>query len=82
MNLNLHSTCVIVITVVVVAKNMNDSEEQKQEEETDCKMQNIYDEMLKIVAKNNMYYNKMNRHIFTSNSTKYTASSPIPIPYK
>lgn len=75
----------MAITVFVEADIIEESKELDLTQ-MNTEMRNIYDEMLKIIAKNNMYYNKLNQN--TPNRThivtpiKYITSNPIPIPCK
>jgi hypothetical protein len=80
-----------MVAVVVVA-DINNNEYKN--EKNICKNEtiNVYEEMIQIIQKNELYYDKFrnnfrNNYIFfqknkNSVQSKYTTSLPIPIPYK
>jgi hypothetical protein len=79
----------VIVAIFVFGENNNDEDKQNEEnyivnENTNSEEDiNIYHEMLKIIEKNNSYYNKFNeRSNFSKTNNKsvyYAASSPIPI---
>jgi DNA replication initiation complex subunit (GINS family) len=86
-HLSLTSLCVIVGIVVVANENEKkvfyDNPTNLYEEE-----ENIYEEIIKIINKNNIQYNKFSETNMYSQKCKsdshpnYAASKPIRIPYK
>ena len=87
-------SCLLILTLlcvmgaIVVVANINDNNlyenETKNKLYTD-KSVNIYEEILKIIDKNDLYHNKFreyntfyNKYI-TPSQSKYTISQPIPI---
>jgi hypothetical protein len=94
--LNLTSLFVIIVIVIVVANSVEYHDEYDDEYETNVEPLernqsiDIYQEMLKIVEKNNLKYNKIIQNqcnFFTKENKKdfelkYESSKPIPIPYK
>ena len=90
LTLTLLCAIVAIVTVVVVANSNNTQDENDNDNETqevhNNETINIYDEMIKIIHKNDTYYDKFSKNIFFSQKnklpiqSKYTASLPIPIP--
>jgi len=87
----------VIVAIVIVVDNSNDLEnedlededleEEKEEEEKEDldKMINIYEKMLLMKLRSDLYYNKLNQNnTQTCKQQKQidTISSPIPIPYK
>jgi hypothetical protein len=92
--LNLTSLFVIIVIVIVVDNSNEDASDDEYETNFEPVERNqsidIYQEMLKIVEKNNLKYNKIiqNQSNFLTKENKkdfelkYESSKPIPIPYK
>ena len=90
--LNLTSLFVIIVIVIVVTNSNEDEYEYETNFEPVERNQSIdiYQEMLKILEKNNLKYNKIiqnQSNFFTKENKKdfelkYESSKPIPIPYK
>ena len=77
--------CVIIRIVTVFVENNNDDDDAKKYFSNECN--DIYEEMLQIISKNNAYYEKFKQNNnYNYNYTKsinmnYSPSIPIPIPY-
>ena len=90
--LNLTSLFVIIVIVIVVTNSVEYDDEYETNVEPVERNQSIdiYQEMLKILEKNNLKYNKIiqnQSNFFTKENKKdfelkYESSKPIPIPYK